>query len=80
MEEIKMEQRIIDAIKACTKKQIEITLETNLRDDLEFDSFDIIMLINELEVEFNINIVEGNFADIQTVSDIVNQLKGVTAC
>ena len=75
-----MEQRVIKAIYACTKKQFEITSETNIRNDLDFDSFDIIMLINELEEEFNINIDESDFSNIHTVSDIISKLKGVVSC
>ena len=59
-----MTEKIINAIKTCTKNEAEITLDTNLSEDLGLDSVNTIMLICELESEFDITIEEGNFADI----------------
>ena len=75
-----MDQRIIDAINMCKKKKIEITSETDLRKDLEFDSLDILLLINEIEAKFNINIENKDFADIKTVGDIIEKLRGANKC
>ena len=75
-----MDQRIIDAIKVCTKKKIEVTNETDLKDDLELDSLGNIMFINEIEARFNINIEEKDFADIKTVGDIIEKLRGLNKC
>lgn len=79
-----MDQRIIDAINICTKnkkkKDIEISYETDLRNDLELDSLDNILLINEIEARFNINIDEKNIEDIKTVGDIIKKLRGLDEC
>lgn len=71
-----MEQRVIKAIKACMKKHEDISLETDIILDLGFDSVDILMLISELEEEFNITIDEQDFKDVHTVKDIVDKLRG----
>lgn len=73
-----MKERIIKAVRICAQKGAIITAESDLREDLEFDSVDTIMLISELEAEFNINIDEGDFADIKTVGDIVRKFEGAS--
>lgn len=79
-----MDQRIIDAINMCIKNKkkndIEISYETDLRNDLELDSLDYILLINEIEARFNINIDDKNIADIKTVGDIIEKLRGSDKC
>lgn len=75
-----MVERIIKAMRKCGKTDEGITPQTDLQDDLEFDSFDTIMLINELESEFNINIDENGFSDVRTVADIAEKLKGMIEC
>jgi len=70
-----MIERIIKAIEKCNKTNVEITAQTNLRDDLKFDSLGTIMLINELESEFDIEIDEDDFSDVRLVSDIAEKLK-----
>ena len=70
-----MTEKIINAIKTCTKNEAEITLDTNLSEDLGLDSVNTIMLICELESEFDITIEEGNFADIKTGRDIVEKIE-----
>ena len=57
-----------------------INEQSNLISDLNFDSMDIIMLINELEAEFDINIDIDDFSEITTVGDIVEKLKDVGLC
>ena len=71
-----MLDRVIKAIKNCDKWTPEISEQTRLIEDLGFDSFDTLMLISELEGEFNININEADFAEIVTVGDIVAKLAG----
>ena len=73
-----MEDKIIGAIKRCLSKDrehLEVYLNSNLIEDLAFDSLDTMMLITELETVFNINIDEGAFENIETVNDIVEKMK-----
>lgn len=74
-----MEERVIKAIRVICKEAVEITPETNLLADLGFSSLDIIMLVGELEAEFNQNFDEDDFADILTVGDMITKLNGVVS-
>ncbi|MDR3158295.1 MAG: phosphopantetheine-binding protein [Zoogloeaceae bacterium] len=68
-------ERVIKAIKVCKKKPaLAIDGETRLRDDLAIDSFEMLMLANELEAEFDISIAEADFDGILTVGDIARRL------
>ncbi|WEV71021.1 acyl carrier protein [Lactobacillus sp. ESL0785] len=50
-----------------------VTLEANIKDDLDADSLDIFEVINELEDEFDIKIESEE--GIATVQDLVNFVK-----
>jgi acyl carrier protein len=70
-------ERVIKAVKVCKKKTaLAIDGETSLRDDLGIDSFEMLMLANELEAEFDISIAEADFDGILTVGDIARKLAG----
>ncbi len=51
-----------------------ITLETNLIDDLGADSLDVVELIMSLEDEFGISISDEDAAQLYTVGRIVDYL------
>ncbi len=55
-------------------KKYEVTLESNLVNDLDVDSFSKMMIISGLEDEFEIEINIDDFSDIWTVADIVDRL------
>ncbi len=47
----------------------ELTLETNLVDDLEADSLDLFQMINEIEEEFDVKF--ENIENLKTIGDVV---------
>lgn len=47
----------------------ELTLETNLLEDLDADSLDLFQLVSDVEDEFDIKI--DNIEDIKTIADVV---------
>lgn len=51
------------------KDEDEITLETNVKDDLDADSLDVFQIINDIEDEFEVSIEDPE--SIVTVKDIV---------
>ncbi|NLC95143.1 MAG: acyl carrier protein [Bacilli bacterium] len=53
----------------------EITLETNLQDDLGADSLDAVELVMSIEDEFNIQIPDDVAQKLRTVEDIVKYLE-----
>ena len=57
------------------KDESEITLETNLTDDLGADSLDLFQVISELEEAFNIEFSAEAGEKIKTVGDAVEYIK-----
>ncbi len=47
----------------------ELTLETNLIEDLEADSLDLYQMINDIEAEFDVKI--DDIENIKTIGDVV---------
>ena len=52
------------------KDEEEITLDTNVKDDLHADSLDVFQIINDIEDEFEVSIEDPE--SIVTVKDIVD--------
>ncbi len=52
----------------------EITLKSNLVDDLGTDSIDLVDLAMSVEDEFNLELPEELIETVQTVEDIVNYI------
>ena len=71
---MKLEEKIIEIIKGNIDSEYDVNLSTNLRDDIDIDSFDLLMIIAALEDEFCIEIERSNFEKITLVSDIVDML------
>ena len=52
------------------KDESEITLETNVKEDLDADSLDLFQIINDIEDEFDVSV--QNPEEIVTVKDAVD--------
>ena len=52
------------------KDEEEITLDTNVKDDLDADSLEVFQIINDIEDEFEVSIEDPE--SIVTVKDIVD--------
>ena len=52
------------------KDEDEITLETNVKEDLDADSLDLFQIINDIEDEFDVSIEDPE--SIVTVKDAVD--------
>lgn len=64
-------EKIREIIAEQTGKDVEeITLETNVKDDLDADSLDLFQIINDIEDEFDVSV--ENPEDIVTVKDAVD--------
>ncbi len=51
-----------------------ITMETNLIEDLDADSLDVVELIMDLEGEYGVEIPDDDLPNLKTVGDIVNYI------
>ncbi|MGI5899196.1 MAG: acyl carrier protein [Christensenellales bacterium] len=49
----------------------DVTLESNLTEDLKADSIDIVALIMDLESEYGIEISDDELLKLKTVGDVV---------
>lgn len=74
-----LEERVISIIKENIEKENnfvpDISLETDIRKDMDIDSLGLILIINGIEDEFSITIKNTEINDINTVADIVKKLK-----
>jgi acyl carrier protein len=68
-------EKIIELVKEnLENKEVNVTGESLLEDDLGFDSFATVMLVNSIEDEFGINIDVESVKDTLTVNDIIEKL------
>jgi acyl carrier protein len=68
-------ERISDIISQNIDWTEEIRPDDRLKEDLEIDSLDVIMIVHEIEDEFNITIEEEEIRCLGTVNDIVQNLQ-----
>lgn len=52
-----------------------IGIDTNLRKDLEIDSLDALMIMNDIDDEFGISIDEDDFKTVNSPREIIALLK-----
>lgn len=55
----------------------EITMDTRMVEDLKADSANVIMLVMDLENEFNIAVDDDVLMSIKTVGDVVRCIEGL---
>lgn len=73
----KLEKKVIEMICLNYHADIEdVKLESNIVNDLEFDSLDSVEFIMYAEEEFDIEISDEDAEKIETVGQIVEYLKG----
>lgn len=54
----------------------EITMDSDIREDLNADSLDLIDMISEIEAEYDLRIPTEVLTEIATVGDLVNYIEG----
>ena len=71
-----MEEKVINIISSvCDIDKKDIKLDSNLINDLELESLDVVDLVVAFEKEFNIKIDDKDIKQFQTVEDIVKYLE-----
>ena len=53
----------------------EVTMDSNIQDDLGADSLDVVDLITSIEDEFDLSIPDEAVEEIKTVGDIANYIE-----
>ena len=70
--------QVIDAIREIVSQDINITEDTDLISDLEFDSLKVMNLMEDVEDRFDISVPLNVLADIRTIKDLALQLERLT--
>ena len=73
--------KVFDKVKEYILMQLpvsddKVTMEARLIDDLGADSANLMMLIMDLEAEYNMTVEDEALGAIKTVGDIVNYIEG----
>lgn len=76
------EKQIFDKVTELIAMQLgldksEITMSTRMLEDLKADSANVIMLVMDLENEFNIAVDDDVLMGIKTVGDVVKCIEGL---
>ena len=71
---------VLEKVKTILSEQFDveedsITLETNIADDLDADSLDVVDLIMSIEDEFEIEVAEEEAENIKTVGSLVKYIE-----
>lgn len=71
-------EKIIDIIRKegelTIDKNLEITGDTDIVGELNFDSLDMVMIVGEIEENFGITIENDMIQEIRTVNDLNNKV------
>lgn len=72
-------EKIAEILKPKAKKELEITADTDLVDDLFLDSLEVMEILLEIEDTYDISVPVNILSDIRTVGDVVLQIKKLLA-
>ena len=64
-------ERVINLLATMTKSEDEVTVDSELIDDLGISSMDVLFLISGLEEEFDVKIPVKTIREMTTVADVV---------
>lgn len=71
-----LEEKIIRIINENIEdNDVNITLQSNIQNDLGLDSLSVIMVLNALEEEFDILLEVERFVGIETVGEMIEHVK-----
>ena len=68
--------RVIELFSTMTEAD-EITGESEIMEDLEINSMDVLFLISSLEAEFGVKVPENAIRKMVTVGDVVEIIEGL---
>lgn len=69
-------KRVIELFSTMTEAD-EITEESEIMEDLEINSMDVLFLISSLEAEFGVKVPEKAIRKMVTVGDVVEIIEGL---
>lgn len=75
METIDIQQRVIDLFATMADTEEEITVDSELIEDLGISSMDVLFLISSLEEEFKIKVPEKLIRKMVTIGDVAEAIE-----
>ena len=69
-----IDAKVLDLVRSNIERKYEVTLQSDLRKDLEVDSFGTIMIVNAVEDAFGITVEDADIKSMEKISDIVELL------
>jgi acyl carrier protein len=75
MKENDIETKVLNILQTISKRTVPIQMETNLREEMDFDSLITLMVMNELDDAFGIEIDEEEFKNVEVAADVVQLLR-----
>ncbi len=71
---------VFEKIKAMLAEQLDadeddMTMETDIAEDLEADSLDVVELLMAIEDEFEVEIPDDEIENLRTIGDVVNYIQ-----
>lgn len=63
-------EAMIDVIIESAEPECEVTMETNIKEEMGLSSMEIVVLIGDLESEFGVTIPISALSSIETVEDL----------
>ena len=75
MKDNNLETKVLSILQTISRRTEPIRMETNLREELDFDSLTTLMAMNELDDAFGIVIDEDDFKDVVVAADVVRLLR-----
>ncbi len=68
-------EKVVEIIRENLAYDGELSMETNLIEDLDADSLDIVDISLELEEEYDIEVEDEDFEKLNTIEDIVKYIE-----
>jgi acyl carrier protein len=75
-----LETKIIALVSVNTPSKMPVSLASDLRKELQMDSFGTLMILNAIEDELGVTVEDADFCQVQTVADIITLLKSKYHC
>jgi acyl carrier protein len=75
MKENDLETKVLNILQSVSQKKEPIRMETNLHEEMDFDSLTTLMAMNELDDAFGVVINEEDFKDVVLAADVVRLLR-----
>jgi len=71
---MKTQEKVIEVIRENTNWDGDLTMDMHLTVDLGIDSLDMMMIVNELEDAYSIEVEKDCLKDLKTVGNVIEKL------